>query len=111
MKIMDERFNEIEYLRNIVEKSADTKECKALKKLFNETLKTFTKDKWPQQLTMEASQAQSISKLKDWYEGRLSEMQTHYENLMQTHQTFESEGIQREKEVCETQIAKMRQRF
>ena len=29
--IMDERFNEIEYLRNIVEKSADTKECKALK--------------------------------------------------------------------------------
>ena len=47
MKIMDERFNEIEYLRNIVEKSADTKECKALKNLFNETLKTFTKDKWP----------------------------------------------------------------
>ena len=47
MKIMDERFNEIEYLRNIVEKSADTKECKALKKLFNETLVKFTRVKWP----------------------------------------------------------------
>ena len=46
---MHERFEEIEYLRKVVDSGGDSKECRAIKKIFNETVKNFSEKNWPRQ--------------------------------------------------------------
>ena len=59
---------------------------------------------------MQTDQSKGIQELRKWYEKELSELQDHYDKLLNTLQTFEAENIQREREIAEKQIQKLKSR-
>ena len=59
---------------------------------------------------MQTDQSKGIQELRQWYEKELSELQDHYDKLLNTLQTFEAENIQREREIADKQIQKLKSR-
>lgn len=48
-KVMHERFLEIEHLKYIVDQNQHTKECKVIKKAFDKTMESLSKNNWAAQ--------------------------------------------------------------
>ena len=95
-KVMHERFTEIEYLKYIVDQNQHTKECKVIKKAFDKTMESLSKNNWAAQQAYQDEQLRKAQMDGENIESKVIDLENRYEGLVQSMKFKENEILTQE---------------